>query len=138
MHFLGWTNATQRQRNLSRRRPRQPIPARSFRPRLEQLEERRVPATFTVRNTNDDGTDSLRQAILAANGNAGPDLIVFAIPASGTQTILPLTPLPPITDPLTIDGYTQSDASLNTLGIGDNAVLRIDLDGTNAGSNTNG
>src|SRR5262245_6844950 len=51
----------------------------SSRPRLalEALEDRAVPATFTVLNTNDSGTDSLRQAILDATATAGDDTIVF-------------------------------------------------------------
>ena len=36
-------------------------------------------ATYTVTNTNDSGADSLRQAILDANGNAGADTIEFNI-----------------------------------------------------------
>jgi len=51
-------------------------------------------ATFTVINTNDSGAGSLRQAILDANGNAGPDTIEFAITGAGVQTISPLSALP--------------------------------------------
>ncbi|HYY41176.1 MAG TPA: hypothetical protein VE775_00505, partial [Pyrinomonadaceae bacterium] len=60
----------------------------------------------TVTNTNDDGPGSLRQAILIANGNPGADTIRFSI-GSGAKTITPLSPLPPITGPVTIDGTTQ-------------------------------
>ena len=42
--------------------------------------------------------------------------------------------MPDITERLTIDGYTQQGASLNTLTQGTNAQLKIELDGTNAGS----
>jgi hypothetical protein len=42
--------------------------------------------------------------------------------------------LPTITDPLTIDGYTQAGSSQNTLTTGINAVLRIVLNGVNAGT----
>ncbi|MBI3653664.1 MAG: VCBS repeat-containing protein [Acidobacteria bacterium] len=65
-----------------------------------------VASTFTVTNTNDSGAGSLRQAILDANANAGADSIDFAI-GSGTQTITPVLDLPPVTDPVTIDGTTQ-------------------------------
>jgi uncharacterized repeat protein (TIGR01451 family) len=70
-------------------------------------------ATITVINTNDSGAGSLRQAILSANSAAfpGADLINFNIPGGGNQTIAPLTPLPAITGPLTIDGYTQNPGS---------------------------
>lgn len=62
--------------------------------------------TFTVINTNDAGPGSLRQAILDANANTGPDQISFNI-ASGSQRIVLTSQLPIITDPLTIDGTTQ-------------------------------
>jgi len=42
---------------------------------------------FTVINTNDAGPGSLRQSILDANANAGPDVISFNI-ASGPQRIV--------------------------------------------------
>jgi hypothetical protein len=67
-------------------------------------------ALFVVRNTNDDGVDSLRQAIVAANAHAndkGPDQIHFAIPGSGVQTIVVASALPETTDPVIIDGWTQ-------------------------------
>ena len=40
--------------------------------------------------------------------------------------------LPTITDPVTINGYTQTGASPNTLATGDNAVLKIELSGNGA------
>src|SRR5262249_24038965 len=86
-----------------------------------------VMARYLVTNTPDSGTGSLRQAILDANANPGQHLIAFAIPGSGAQTISPTSPLPDITDPVTIDGYTQPGASVNTLAVGDNAVLLIQL-----------
>src|SRR5438105_1177721 len=82
-------------------------------------------ATFTVINTADSGAGSLRQAITDANGTAGADMIAFNIPGAGVHTITPLTTLPPITHPVTIDGETQPGASANTLANGDNAVLLI-------------
>jgi len=97
-------------------------------------------ATFTVTNTNDSGAGSLRQAILDANASAGLDTITFNIPGTGPHTIQPLSSLPTITDPVIIDGYTQPGASPNTNGpgLGSNAVLKIELDGTNAGGPANG
>src|SRR2546425_8502163 len=86
-------------------------------------------ATFTVTNTADSGAGSLRQAIIDANNNAGADTIAFLIPGVGVQTITPASPLPTITDPVTIDGYTQPTSSANTLASGDNAVIRIALNG---------
>ncbi|MCY2941585.1 MAG: right-handed parallel beta-helix repeat-containing protein [Planctomycetota bacterium] len=102
---------------------------------LEALERRITPATYTVVNTLDAGTGSLRQAITNANLNAGPDIINFAI-TGGTgaiQTITLATALPLITDQVTIDGTTQSGYSANTLsiGAGNNAAIKIQLDGSN-------
>jgi hypothetical protein len=102
----------------------------SFRPSLELLEDRLAPATFSVVNTLDSGAGSLRQAIVDANAVAGLDSIVFNIPGSGVQTIRPTTMLPAITSPVVIDGYTQPGSSVNTVAVGNNAVLRIELDGS--------
>ena len=44
-------------------------------------------ATFTVTNTNDSGSGSLRAAITAANGTPAADIITFALPGSGVKTI---------------------------------------------------
>jgi len=69
-------------------------------------------ATFTVTNTNDSGPGSLRQAILDANATAGTDEITFSL-AAGVQTIRPLSPLPTITDRVTIDALRgQSCATM--------------------------
>ncbi len=94
--------------------------------------------TITVTNANDSGSGSLRAAILAANGTPAADVITFAIPGAGVHTIAPLTALPDITAPLTINGYSQSDASVNTLAVGNNAVLRIVLSGASAPLGTDG
>src|SRR5262249_18160277 len=85
-------------------------------------------ATFTVTNTNDSGTGSLRQAILDANANPGLDTITFAI-GSGPRTIAPLSPLPTITDRVVIDGTTQPGYAGAPL---------IELSGANAGSGADG
>ena len=85
-------------------------------------------------NSNNDTDDSvcdkahcsLREAIGAANAKSGPDVIFFDIPGGGSPTIQPLTALPAITDPVTIDGTTQS---------GDGSVK---LDGTSAAAGVNG
>jgi hypothetical protein len=90
-----------------------------------------------VTNTNDSGLGSLRQAITDAN--ASPDTswaIAFDIPGTGPHTIQPLSPLPPIGSRVVVDGYSQPGASPNSNppGMGGNAVLKIELDGTLAGS----
>lgn len=86
-------------------------------------------ASFIVTNTNDSGAGSLRQAILDANLSAGADSITFNIPGGGVKTISPLTPLPEITEQLTVNGYSQPGSVQNTLDVGDNAVLLIELSG---------
>lgn len=74
--------------------------------------------TFVVTHTGDAGSGSLRQAILDANSSPGPDAIVFNIPATGVPTIRPQSPLPEITESVTIDattqpaGYVELDGSL--------------------------
>jgi CSLREA domain-containing protein len=86
-------------------------------------------ATFTVNSTLDapdstpgDGTCctgfvlgnclgvcTLRAAIQEANASPGTDAIVFNIIGAGPHTIQPTSPLPTITDPVTLDGTTDPD-----------------------------
>lgn len=80
---------------------------------------------------------TLRAAIQEANATPRADTIQFNIPGTGVRTISPNSELPAITQPVTIDGYTQPGTSPNTLATGTNALLRIELDGTDAG-NANG
>jgi len=107
-------------------------------------------ATITVNSTGDgaidDGQCTLREAITAASANAASgvgsgecvagdplptvDAIAFAIGGGGVHTIQPATVLPDITEAVTIDGYTQAGAMPNTLAIGDNAVIKIEMDGS--------
>jgi Ca2+-binding RTX toxin-like protein len=82
-----------------------------------------IMATFIVTNTNDSGTDSLRQAILDANSTTGTDTITFNIPGAGVQTIVPATALPTITEAVVIDATTQPGYAGTPL---------IEIDGTNA------
>ncbi len=95
-------------------------------------------ATFTVTNTNDGGAGSLRQAILDANATSGADSIQFNIPGAGVHTITPTSELPPITETVIIDGYTQPGASPNTQLTSDDAILRIELNGASSGPATAG
>jgi streptogramin lyase len=84
---------------------------------------------FMVTNTNDSGAGSLRQAILDANAHPGLDLIDFDIAAGGVQTIMPLSALPTITDPVIIDGTSEP-------GFAGTPIIK--LDGTSAGASANG
>ncbi len=89
--------------------------------------------TYTVTSVADSGAGTLRQAITDANGNAGADTIAFAISGSGVHTIVLASPLPNITETVTVDGYTQSGASANTHSLtqGSNAVILVEVDGEN-------
>lgn len=110
-------------------------------------------ATLTVTKTADtnDGTCntdcSLREAITAS---ALGDTIGFNIPAStdsgcvsatGVCTISPTSALPALSKgSVTIDGYSQSSASPNTNDFPSawNGTIKIVLNGTSAGSSSNG
>jgi hypothetical protein len=85
--------------------------------------------TYVVSNTNNSGSGSLRQAILDANASPGLDMIGFAIPGSGVQTISPTSSLPYIDEAVIIDGTTQFGYSGTPL---------IELNGSLAGKGTNG
>jgi len=131
----------------------------SFLPQIEQLETRQLLATVTVTTVADDltpndGTVSLREAITAMNaGNdlGDPDItaqapgtfgandtINFNIPSAGVHTLAVTSAEPTITKPITINGYSQPGASVNTQANADNAVILIQLDGAGAGAGTDG
>jgi titin len=76
---------------------------------------------------------TLRAAIQTANSNPGQDLITFSFEGTAPVTISIASPLPPITDPLVIDGYSVAGAAVNTSTIGTNAQLRIVLAGPRSG-----
>ncbi len=94
--------------------------------------------TYTVTSTADSGAGTLRQAILDANGNPGVDTIAFGVVGTGPHTISLASPLPAITGPSTVDGYTQAGSSVNTnpTSLGLNTVLQIEIDCTNVGAAT--
>lgn len=73
---------------------------------------------------------SLRAAIEQANSRIGADTILFNLPVTGSLTIQPSSPLPTITEQLTIDGSSQSGAAC--------PVPAIELDGSLAGTGTSG
>jgi CSLREA domain-containing protein len=105
-------------------------------------------APFTVNSTADTGvatpdgtcssTCTLREAIQEANVTADADTIEFNIPDTdtgcnaGVCTISPSSALPLIINPVTIDGYSQLGSRANTLSVGDDAVLKIELSGPDA------
>jgi hypothetical protein len=58
-------------------------------------------------------TGSLRWAIIHANGDPGLNYIRFAIPGSCPRIIHLAAPLPPITDRVIVEGYTQPGSEPN-------------------------
>jgi CSLREA domain-containing protein len=117
-------------------------------------------STFTANSTGDgfdasagdgmcvtgSGECTLRAAIEEANFKSDLDTIKFNIPGGGVHTIAPTSALPNIVNPIIIDGYSQGsstsvtsdDAKPNTLAVGNNAVLKIELSGASAGSGVDG
>jgi CSLREA domain-containing protein len=96
--------------------------------------------TLTVNNTADPGDGdcnpnggcTLREAINEANATTA-DTIRFDISGGGVKTITPTSRFPIISERLTIDGYSQPGAKSNSLTTGTNAVLKIELNGVDAG-----
>lgn len=87
--------------------------------------------TFTVTTADSLGPGSLDEAINQANAHPGADTIGFNIPGDGVHEIsLGDNGLPEITDPVTIDGYTQPGAKANSLALGDDAIILIRIDGS--------
>ena len=85
--------------------------------------------TFVVLNTNDSGAGSLRQAILDANSNPGTDTINFNIVGLAPHIISLLSPLPAVTESVTINGASQPDFAGTPV---------VELNGDNAGAAANG
>jgi titin len=87
--------------------PRLVVPPGRVRPQVEILEDRLVLNTYTVTNTADVGTGSLRQAILMANADTTRDTIVFNILGAGVHSIALATALPVIQNAVILDATTQ-------------------------------
>jgi hypothetical protein len=138
---------------------------RNLRPWLDVLEDRTLLSIFTVNSPDDNTSDTsvltLRDAITLVDSGGDPtslgqptmpsgwatqidstgggfgtnDTIDFNMPGTGVHTIQS-GGLPGLTRPATIDGYSQAGSSRNTLAVGDNAVLTIELSGPNIDSTT--
>ncbi len=78
-------------------------------------------------DTHVDGLLTLGEAIAQAEAQPGDDTIVFNIPGAGVHTINLVSTLTGITQPLIIDGYSQPGAAPNTLAVGNNATILIEL-----------
>lgn len=94
-----------------------------------------------------DGVCTLREAITAANTNlasgglsgecaagaTGADTITFDVSigcSSQVCTIVPNSALPTISETVTIDGYTQPGSVPNTDPSGNDAILKVEINGT--------
>jgi predicted outer membrane repeat protein len=92
-------------------------------------------ATLTVTNTSDSGANSLRQAIIDANGNGDlSNTINFSLPGLPPHQILLLSNLPDITKSLTITGPGETSLAIdgNTLYRAfyiDNTVTSMSISG---------
>ena len=115
------------------RRPTRRVRHVGFRPRLDGLEPRVLLTNYVVTSTSDSATQlpptpdvpnpfTLRQAITPADANPGPDTISFSFVPKNIPGVVNFdlsnqvwtidvnnvnNPLPPITDLVSIDGYTQ-------------------------------
>jgi len=108
-----------------------------------------ITVTSTADTAANDGVCTLSEAITSANtnaasGGAAGECVAGAVSLDAIQfditggcavpcTITPGTALPSITAPVIVDGYSQPGASANTLAVGNDAVLKIELNGTTAG-----
>ncbi|OJW15594.1 MAG: hypothetical protein BGO49_15175, partial [Planctomycetales bacterium 71-10] len=120
---------SQPRRDRSNPKPRRGAPKRGRRPFIDILEERAVPATFTVTTTDDSGAGSLRAAIALAAANEEADTIDFApslagqkiaLTSNSANTAFGPTALTIVDDDVTIDG-----AAARLLEIGGNDERRI-------------
>ena len=94
--------------------------------------------TFRVTNTNGAGVGSLRSAIGSASTTPNvpadvPDRIEFDIPGPGPHVIRAAQFFDIAGDALFIDGYSQPGALANTLAVGTDAIIQIQLDCTDIG-----
>jgi len=115
------------------------------------MENRTLLSTFLVNTTADSGPGSLRQAILDSDTAGGDNTIDFAVPGNGVRTISPISPLPAITNPVLIDGFSQpgyagtplievtapSSGGAGALALGSNTTVRgLVVDGFAFGTGT--
>jgi hypothetical protein len=97
--------------------------------------DRRITDAVCDSSRNRGNQCTLRAAIEEANDTDGADTIRFNIVSNASvKTISPASALPTIEEALTINGYSQSGASPNTRAVGNNAVIKIQLNGANAGT----
>jgi hypothetical protein len=112
--FLPWLRKPTSLWNTARRasRPYQAPGRLSYRPRLEALEDRWLPRTLTVLNTNDSGPGSLRAEIAASQSG---DTIVFD-PSLQGQTINLTSSELTINVSLDVEGPAKGGVNVNAVG----------------------
>src|SRR5262245_49605268 len=110
---------TQRHHQRSHRKPAPP--RRPWLPRLEGLEDRVTPSTFTVTNLLDSGPGSLRAAVTAANTHPGADVVTFQHGLHGTITLT--SGQLNVTDSVTINGPSAAQLAVS----GNNASRVFDI-----------
>jgi surface protein len=98
--------------------------------------------TIRVKNTNDSGAESLRQAIIDANTDTDTDYIDFSIQQTNPATVstIALTSiLPDVSQPVLLDGNSAFGSSPNTnaFSAGNNAQIRIEINAAGIGSGAN-
>jgi CSLREA domain-containing protein len=125
-------------------------PTAEVTPNLTEIPDSGLAVTFVVNDTGDGGDNNtgdgqcnngngrctLRAAIMQANATAGQDFINFRIDGDGPHTITPDSPLPTITESVIINGYSEPGS--DPAESGDDADIRIILNGDDAGSGDNG
>jgi hypothetical protein len=78
-----------------------------------------IPYKLKVNSLADSGPGSLRQALLDGNDSPDENLILFELPGGGPFVIHLLSPLPVVTSPTIIDGWSQ---------VGSNGAPLVQLD----------
>jgi Dockerin type I domain/Chlamydia polymorphic membrane protein (Chlamydia_PMP) repeat len=111
---------------MSARRTRRPLRCPL---RLQALEGRIAPATFTVTNANNSGTGSLRQVVINANNTSVADLIDFSSFFNVPRTITLASEIS-ITRAVTIDGPSAGNVVIS----GNNAVRIFNTQSAAAGT----
>jgi predicted outer membrane repeat protein len=112
--FLGGKQYKNRKSLGNRRNTKRSILGRR-RPVFEELEQRRVLATFMVTTTADLAAGSLRDALTQANNNPGADIVQFNAGLSGTIALANATELS-ITDPVTVIGPGRTQVTVDAQG----------------------
>jgi hypothetical protein len=103
-----------------------------------------IPAGYTIPGSLRDAITQINadtsHALYASPSNPSADEIAFAITAlsdtgggysvtTGVATLKPQADLPTVTNSVIVNGYTQAGAQPNDLAVGDDAALKIELNG---------